>query len=106
MANYPDGGLGDHNSCRNPDGEASIWCYTTDENVRWEYCDGLKICRHKFKGMNVLVINKNEEVMINQRYDTTTTEGAQDFEYMLSGVPDGSTFAMVVSKNAAGAISE
>merc|ERR1712072_647842 len=28
----------DENHCRNPDGEAATWCYTTDENKRWEYC--------------------------------------------------------------------
>nr|XP_039251939.1 plasminogen-like isoform X1 [Styela clava] len=27
------------NYCRNPDGESEVWCYTTDVNVRWEYCD-------------------------------------------------------------------
>jgi len=32
-------GLGDHNYCRNPDGEKTIWCYTTDVSKRWEYCD-------------------------------------------------------------------
>ena len=26
------------NYCRNPDGEPRPWCYTTDPNVRWEYC--------------------------------------------------------------------
>ncbi|XP_056004045.1 uncharacterized protein LOC125661029 [Ostrea edulis] len=27
------------NYCRNPDGEPSPWCYTTDTNVRYELCD-------------------------------------------------------------------
>ncbi|XP_071948893.1 uncharacterized protein [Antedon mediterranea] len=36
---YPDKGLGDHNLCRNPDGEVSAWCYTTDPTTRYEMCD-------------------------------------------------------------------
>ena len=35
---YPDAGLKGNNYCRNPDGEAGAWCYTTDPNSRWEYC--------------------------------------------------------------------
>ena len=28
------------NFCRNPDGEPKgPWCYTTDPDERWEYCD-------------------------------------------------------------------
>ena len=41
---YPDAGIGDHNFCRNPDGEDTIWCYTTDSTKRWDYCDPLKAC--------------------------------------------------------------
>ena len=29
------------NFCRNPDGEKTIWCYTIDPEVRWEYCEEL-----------------------------------------------------------------
>lgn len=35
--NYPCKGL-DSNYCRNPDNERQPWCYTTDPNTRWEYC--------------------------------------------------------------------
>ncbi|XP_078663425.1 uncharacterized protein LOC144906732 [Branchiostoma floridae x Branchiostoma belcheri] len=36
--NYPSSGL-EQNYCRNPDGDSGVWCYTTDPNTRWDYCD-------------------------------------------------------------------
>ncbi|XP_078612843.1 plasminogen-like [Branchiostoma floridae x Branchiostoma japonicum] len=36
---YPSSGL-EENYCRNPDGDpVGVWCYTTDPDQRWEYCD-------------------------------------------------------------------
>lgn len=28
----------DNNYCRNPDNQRKPWCYTTDSETRWEYC--------------------------------------------------------------------
>ncbi|XP_056150795.1 plasminogen [Lampris incognitus] len=36
--NYPCKDL-DNNHCRNPDNEKMPWCYTTDPDTRWEYCE-------------------------------------------------------------------
>ena len=43
-SNYPHAGLGSHNFCRNPDGEAWPWCYTQDPQVRLEPCTHIPKC--------------------------------------------------------------
>ncbi|XP_061062786.1 plasminogen isoform X1 [Eubalaena glacialis] len=35
--NFPCRNL-EENYCRNPDGESGPWCYTSNSEVRWEYC--------------------------------------------------------------------
>ncbi|XP_009703613.1 PREDICTED: plasminogen-like [Cariama cristata] len=39
---FPNADLRD-NYCRNPDGDNSPWCFTTDPSITWEYCN-LKRC--------------------------------------------------------------
>lgn len=49
----------DSNYCRNPDNERMPWCYTTDPDVRWEYCkvpscgDGAEPGKTEFNNDNV-----------------------------------------------------
>merc|ERR1712002_753473 len=38
---YPNSGLV-KNYCRNPSNGDTVWCYTTDPNKRWDYCDAKK----------------------------------------------------------------
>jgi hypothetical protein len=49
--NHPYSGL-DSNYCRNPDGEETIWCYTTDSESRWEYCNPIGQDNMTFIGGN------------------------------------------------------
>ena len=37
-ASFPAAGLED-NHCRNPSGEARAWCFTSDPEDRWEFCN-------------------------------------------------------------------
>ncbi|KAG8521203.1 Kremen protein 1, partial [Galemys pyrenaicus] len=47
---YPngEGGLGEHNYCRNPDGDVSPWCYVAEheDGVYWKYCE-IPACQSK-----------------------------------------------------------
>ncbi|XP_037352934.1 hyaluronan-binding protein 2 [Talpa occidentalis] len=41
MENAEGHGIGEHNFCRNPDGDRKPWCFikANSANVKWEYCD-------------------------------------------------------------------
>jgi hypothetical protein len=68
--NYPSSGLGWHNYCRNPDGEPTIWCYTSDGGSRWEYCDPLPAhpAKHCAAGTDATDCNNADGVPIWAQY--------------------------------------
>ena len=52
--------LGEHNHCRNPDGDSSgVWCHTTDPDEQWEYCS-VPICVPMLKVFDFSADNDQE----------------------------------------------
>ena len=52
--------VGEHNFCRNPDGDTSgVWCVTTDPEVRWDYCS-VPRCVSKLKVLDFSADNDQE----------------------------------------------
>uniref|UniRef100_A0A7M4FXU9 Hyaluronan binding protein 2 n=1 Tax=Crocodylus porosus TaxID=8502 RepID=A0A7M4FXU9_CROPO len=44
MENADSYGIGDHNFCRNPDGDEKPWCFVQSENkLKWDFCD-ISLC--------------------------------------------------------------
>jgi len=68
---YPDSGLV-KNYCRNPSGASTIWCYTTDPNKRWDYCDAM--------GTEWRDIVANEAELINTCTGTCNSIGIIDHD--------------------------
>ena len=44
------GSLGNHNFCRNPDGESRPWCYQASGSSRWGHCE-IRECNYCDKGI-------------------------------------------------------
>jgi len=67
---YPDKGLGDHNYCRNPDGEPDgIWCYTTEAGTRWEYCDPLE--QSNSQSLSLVEVDTRAKCALTQKKATS-----------------------------------
>ena len=66
-------GVGEHNYCRNPDGDSGgVWCYTTDPNKQWEYCS-VPICGQMMKVLDFSADNDHEPDS-NGEYTSATLE--------------------------------
>merc|ERR1719369_917503 len=58
------------NYCRNPDGEPTVWCYTTDPGKRWELCD-VTLCEDCTDEAEI----DQPETTITSTITTTTSKG-------------------------------
>ena len=63
--------VGDHNFCRNPDGDSQVWCYTTDPEVQYQYC-GVPFCP-SLKAID-LSLDNDEELDENNSYTHATLQ--------------------------------
>ncbi|KAJ7342172.1 hypothetical protein JRQ81_009386 [Phrynocephalus forsythii] len=69
--NYPCKDL-EENYCRNPDGETKPWCYTTNPNKRWEYCD-IPSCDHPTVAAPVIPVIPDQVASAEDCYEDTGT---------------------------------
>ena len=87
--NYPDAGLGNHNYCRNPlNHSGGLWCYTTDQNTRWEECLPIKAF---VPAAGVSSFTLKNDASINLTF--TSSESTSDFTSDDVTVTDGVTLS-------------
>ena len=68
--------VGEHNQCRNPDGDSGgVWCLTTDPDKQWEYCS-VPICARGPKMTKILDFSadNDQEPDSNGEYIGATLE--------------------------------
>ncbi|KAI8490048.1 hypothetical protein Bbelb_321180 [Branchiostoma belcheri] len=70
-ANHPASGL-EQNYCRNPDGESGVWCYTTDPNTTWDYCD-VPLCDDSGDKTSLATTSLATTSLATTHHESTTT---------------------------------
>jgi integrin beta 3 len=65
------------NYCRNPDGDKTIWCYTTDPNQRFDYCKPRSCAVGNWDpfSLKVMVMDRAPPIMTTSPADQTVASG-------------------------------
>eukprot|EP00039_Didymoeca_costata_P017572 m.326228 g.326228 ORF g.326228 m.326228 type:complete len:1326 (-) comp16556_c0_seq18:1721-5698(-) len=79
---YPGTGLDGegNNYCRDPDGEGAPWCYTTNPDERWEYCDVINCAEYTFVKNNCKVFANM--TLLGLGYTPNATEGYSTIRFI------------------------
>ena len=82
------------NYCRNPDGEATIWCFTTDKDVRWELC--YPIYNEYLESANTKVIFKSQpQIFGEDNYEVKLDTDIKKYERI--GITKSTLFGLPIS---------
>jgi hypothetical protein len=78
------------NFCRNPDNSADgPWCYTTDKDTRWEYCDILMCPNCKTTVLGKEYIGQRTQTKTGKTCQAWTSQSPQEHK-VFTEFPDGS----------------
>ena len=83
--------VGEHNHCRNPDGDPDgVWCYTIDPDKEWEYCS-VPVCAPTMSKVLDFSADNDHEPDSNGEFTSATLEvsgphtGTEQYSHRLSG---------------------
>lgn len=68
------------NYCRNPHLEPSVWCYTTDPDVRWDYCKVWKCLQYKGNEFFFTLVSAFKTMLKLPHRDTNSQQQQQHQE--------------------------
>jgi len=74
------------NYCRNPDGDSGPWCYTTDPDKRWEYCD-VPVCEYTSGSKDVGCVDEADLLGKNYTGGQSTTKSGRTCQHWCSHHP-------------------
>jgi len=81
----------EENFCRNPSKGTGPWCYTTDPDKRWEYCD-VPICEDTSTPRDVGCLDEDDFLGTNYTGGRTTTRSGRTCQHWCSDSPHSHSY--------------
>ena len=81
-------GVGDHNYCRKIGGSEKPWCYTTDPNVRFDYCSD---CKPDFNPYQIISTLESNDIAGSRDLVSISDEDRDETDYELATTMESPT---------------